>query len=47
MDVSPDAWKYPGLLLAFLFALATTGPYFLRRLEDRRSARALLRRDVD
>ncbi|MBC7248126.1 MAG: hypothetical protein H5T73_10155 [Actinobacteria bacterium] len=47
VDVSPDGWKYLGLPLAFLFALATMGPLFLRRLEDRRSARALLRRDVD
>lgn len=47
VDVSPDAWKYLGLLLALLFVLATTGPFFMRRLENRRSARALLRRDVD
>lgn len=47
VDVSPDMWKYLGLPLAFLFVLATTGPLFMRRLEDRRSARALLHRDVD
>ncbi len=47
VDTSPSTWKYLGLLAAALFALATTVPFFLRRLEDRRSARALLRRDLD
>lgn len=47
VDTSPHAWKIIGLLVAALFALATTVPFFLRRIEDRKSARALLRRDVD
>ncbi len=45
--VSPQPWKYLVLAASLLFALVTMIPLMRRRLEERRSARALLRRESE
>jgi hypothetical protein len=47
VDTSPDSGKYLAAIFAFLFVVATLFPFLRRRARDMRSARSLMREELE